>query len=228
MLLNRIQKTYILLVGILFPVLLGCGSDPVRKGRTALALGDYVMAKSFFAGRLQQKPDCYPARLGMGKALIQEAAALATDSSWRRALTHLEAARTINPQSPEVIELLGEAWSVHARNRLESGDTLQALSALGKAIEYSPFSVEPLNLAGIVYYRLGDPDKAVTLFRKAIAVDSSNASAYFNLGMVYWQQNNHQMAHTQWLHALENDPADDDIVYWFALAEKSLHQQGAQ
>ncbi len=214
---------YLPIFGVMFLILIGCAPDSIEKGELALRLGDYEMSKDFFAYKLQKQPDNYAARLGMGKALIQEAAAIASDSSWRRALTHLEAARTIAPHRQEVLELLGETWSVHARNRLDAGDTVTALHALSKSIEYRPTSVEPLNLAGIIYYNLGDDEKAAALFRKAITLDSTNSSAYFNLGMVRWQQKKYGMAHSQWLNALQYDPTDDDIVYWFARAEKSLY-----
>ena len=93
------------------------------------------------------------------------------------------------------------------------------------AIEFNNRALEPLNLAGIIYFRMGEVDKSEMLFRKAVALDSANAAAHFNLGMVFWQGKRYNDAHTQWLSALAASPGDKDMLYWFALAEKKLREE---
>jgi tetratricopeptide (TPR) repeat protein len=211
---------------VLAALVLSCSDDVVEKGDIALRLGDWKMAMEFYYQALRRDPADAAARLGMGKALLQKAVALPNDTtSWREALVHLEAAHTIAP-SAGIAPLLSEAWSSHARNLLAGRDTVQALSALSRAIELDSRSVEPVNLAGIVYFRLGHEDKALQLFGKAIAIDSTNSSAHFNLGMAKWQREQFSEAHRHWLTALANAPEDEDILYWFALSEKRIREGG--
>ncbi len=205
----------------------GCNHSNIEKGDTSLRLGDYPAAIGFFSAELERHPDSYEARLGLGKAMLQKSADAQGDTAlWRQGLMHLEAARTLSPpeDADEITRLLSEGWAHNARSLLSGGDTLGALSALSRAIEYNPDGVEPLNLAGIIYYRLGDGRKAKALFGKAVLIDSLHPSAHFNLGMVYWQEGDIAGAHERWFKALKLSPKDEDILYWFALSEKRLRE----
>lgn len=203
---------------------LACTSSDIRKGTVALELGDYRMAIEFFSRVLSRQPDHFEARFGMGKALLQQAVDNRNDStSWRRAIMQFEAARTVNSRA-DVHRLISQVWSERAYGLLHAGDTLQALEALTEAIAADPRSPEPLNLAGIIYFRTGNTRKAKLLFERVLTIDTSNASSLFNLGMVYWKQQQTGEAHDFWLKALKHAPDDEDFLYWFALAEKSLRK----
>ncbi len=211
-----------------FSILISCSTvnRDIEKGEASLRLGDYAMAIRFFEGVLNRNPENFEARLGMGKSLIQQAVAQGGDSLiWSRALTHLEAARSIRPNS-KVEPLLSDTWLIHARQGLETHDTLGALKSLGRAIDLNPKAVEALNLAGIIYYRMGDSEKATILFRSALAADSLRPFTYFNLGMVQWAKMNYVMAHQFWFKALQLAPEDKDILYWFASAQKKVEELG--
>lgn len=208
----------------LLAILLSCTGKNVEKGNSCLRLGDYIMAREFFGRELARNPASFEARLGMGKSLLQQAVDADNDtSSWRQALIHLEAARTLSP-STEILPLLSQAWSTHARNLLLHRDTIASLGALSRAVEYDPRSVESLNLAGIIYYRIGDSGRSRALFLTALAIDSTHPSAHFNLGMIHWQKGESMDAHEHWLAALKSAPEDEDILYWFALSEKKLRE----
>ena len=218
----RIYSLLVFVISLLY--LFGCTDNNIDKGNASLKLGDYTMAIEFYETELKKNPQSYEARLGMGKALIQKAVDMKNDTaSWKRALTNLEAARTLQPDK-DISPLLGEAWTVLGRIMLNVGDTVEALSSLARAIEYSPKKIEPLNLAGIIYFRLGEDDKAEVLFKKAIDINKNHPSAYFNLGMIFWVRDQVDNAHKYWLEALKLEPEDDDILYWFAMAEKRLRQ----
>ena len=213
------------LAPILTLLIIACSRNNIEKGTTCLRLGDYPGAISFFGDELKRQPDSYEARLGLGKALLQQSADANGDTAvWKQGLMHIEAARTLSPpdDAAEIRKLLSEAWGHHARTLLSVGDTLGSLSALSRTIEYNPTSAEPLNLAGIIYFRLGDERKAIALFEKAAQIDKKNPSPHFNLGMIYWQNNRVIEAHAHWLMALKLSPKDEDLLYWFALAEKKM------
>jgi len=211
------------LAGMAWAALLGCRSDELDKGQACLALGDYPLAQRFFARAVESDPRGYEARLGLGQALLQKAYAENDSSAFAGGLMQLEACRTLRPAS-DIGGLLSEAWLDRARGLLRSKDTLAALAALSKSIDREPRDPRPVNLAGIVYGKLGDPSKAEALFRKALGLDSADASAHFNLGMIRWQAGDARGAHDHWLAALKALPDDEDILYWFALAEKKLRE----
>jgi tetratricopeptide (TPR) repeat protein len=204
-------------------LLSGCRSGDLDKGQACLALGDYPLAQRFFGRAVEADPGGYEGRLGLGQALLQKAFADNDSLAFAGALIQLEACRSLRP-SAEIGGLLAEAWMDRARGRLRSGDTLDALAALSKAIDRDPRDARPVNLAGIVYGKLGEAGKAEALFRKALALDSADASAHFNLGMLRWQAGGVREAHAQWLAALKTLPNDEDILYWFALAEKKMRE----
>lgn len=201
----------------------GCRGEDLEKGRACLGLGDYPLALRFFTRAVEADPQGYEARLGMGQALLQQAFAHGDSDAFAGALLQLEACRSLRP-SDDLGALLGEAWLERARGLLRSGDTLAGLGALSKARDRAPSDPKPLNLAGIVYGKRGESGKAEALFRKALAQDSGDASAHFNLGMLAWQSGDARAAHAHWLVSLKALPADEDIVYWFAMAEKKLRE----
>ncbi|HUI92401.1 MAG TPA: tetratricopeptide repeat protein [Chitinivibrionales bacterium] len=201
----------------------GCQRRNLEKGEICLRLGDYPSAIAFFSDEVKRRPDSYEARLGLGKALLQKACDADT-AAWKGACIQLEAARTLSPES-DIKELLSDVYLERAHQLLSDRDSIAALDALSRAIEINNRALEPLNLAGIVYFRMGEADKSEILFRKAVALDSANAAAHFNLGMVYWQARRFRDAHAQWFLALAASPGDKDMLYWFALAEKKLREE---
>jgi tetratricopeptide (TPR) repeat protein len=199
-----------------------CSRSPVERGAACLSLGDYAMAIQFFGEALKRNPDRYDARLGMGKALLQRAADnLGDTASWRDACMNLEAARTLNP-SIDISGVLAQAWSERARHLLDKNDTLAALSALTRAIGYDPQRIEPLNAAGIIYFRMGQLEKSNALFISAYTIDSMNTAVRFNMGMVAWNKGNIAGAREHWLFCLKQSPGDESALYWFARAEKQF------
>jgi tetratricopeptide (TPR) repeat protein len=206
----------------------GCSRDAIDKGYACLQLGDYAMAIEFFDRELHKNPRDFDARLGMGKALLQKAASEPADTgAWGRALTHLEAARTLDPHQ-RLTPLLSEAWLYRARSLFQGHDTLEGLSALSRAIEYDPKRLEAINLAGIIYSRIGAIKKSQALFSRAVAIDSSHPTSHFNLGMAYWQRQRYDSAHVHWMAALRLDPDDEDALYWFAVSEQVLREGESQ
>ncbi len=202
-------------------IFMACQGQDLEKGRVCLNLGDYPMALRFFSQAVEKNPEGYEARLGFGRALLQKAAAENDSASWSYALIQLEACRSLDP-SQDLDGLLAEAYSEKARSLLARRDTVEALSALSRAIERDPGNPQPVNLAGIVYGKLGEGGKAEALFRKALQLDSGDASAHFNLGMILWQNGDASGAHGHWFKALQAMPGDEDVLYWFALSEKKL------
>jgi len=223
----KLTTVYAAVLSAVVLIFSGCGPDALRNGGRALELGDYPLAIVLFSRVLESTPANARARIGIGKAYLQKAADNAGDTTaWKTALMHLEAARTLDTSS-EVTQLVSQVWSERGSELLTRGDTLQALSALSRAIAIDDKWPEPLNLAGIIYYRTGRTVSAVRLFERALAVDSSSVAPLFNLGMLYWEESEYAKAHALWLRALKRAPDDEEVLYWFAAAEKKLREQSA-
>jgi tetratricopeptide (TPR) repeat protein len=226
------MRMFIPIVKLLFyavsiMALTGCSDSNVEKGAACLQLGDYEMAQVFFNKTLMRNPRDYDARVGMGKALLQRAVDNTNDTlSWREACLHLDAARTLRP-SAYLNGLLSQAWFERSRVQLDFRDTLGALTSLTHAIEYDPGRAEPLNAAGIIYFHMGEAEKALAILSRAAALDSGNVTVLFNLGMIRWHSGDINGAHGLWLRALKRSPKDETVLYWFALAEKKLRESDA-
>ncbi len=205
-------------------MMFGCQSSNIEKGAICLSLGDYPMAIEFFDREVRAQPDNYDARVGLGKAFLQKAVDNKRDTaSWKQALIHIEAARTLKPDTLTV-KLLSQIWAEYSLRLFSTGDTIPALEALSSALQYDPENVELINRTGILYFWLGYAEKAMVLFQKAVVQDTLHANSYFNLGMVYWSNNATVKARDTWLHALSLDSEDEDILYWFARAEKKIRE----
>jgi cytochrome c-type biogenesis protein CcmH/NrfG len=62
------------------------------------------------------------------------------------------------------------------------------------------------------------------LFERAVSADTLAVSPLFNLGMVYWEQDQPRAAYERWLSALRKAPEDEMVLQWFAAAEKRLRE----
>lgn len=217
------KMPYMLMLCIL--TLFSCKDSLVERGNACLNLGDYQMAEMFFEKALIDNPLNFDARLGYAKALLQHIVDIPSDSSlWRKSLINFEAALDIKP-SADLNSLISDVWYERAMMLLTHRDTLGATSALSRSIEINSQNCISLNTIGILYFKQGDTDKAEVLFRRAVTIDSTYSQAFFNLGMVYWSKKDYQHAKDFWQTASKLSPDDNDVVYWFAKAEKILQEQ---
>lgn len=207
---------------LLVPLFFCNGVDSrLKKGSVNLELGDYRRAQLHFGSVLDESPSSLPARIGLGKALLQQFAAQPSDSNALiNSLIQFEAAQTLRPDT-STKRLLGIAWFKRASLHLASGDTLAALAALSRSISLDPSSVKPVNLAGILYFHRGDHAKAINLFKKTTALDSGLASGYFNTGMVHWADSNFTAAYDYFFAAAKRSPDDREILLWTARAQQA-------
>jgi tetratricopeptide (TPR) repeat protein len=215
-----------LIAGIIMAAAVACDTTDalLEKGSLNLELGDYQRARTYFEAAVDRRPALASARLGLGKALLQEHYALPGDSTTLiKSLTQLEAARTLSTDTT-IERLLGSVWFKRADGLLAGRDTIAALQALSRSISLDPLSVKPVNLAGILYFHRGEHDKALNLFRKVIAIDSSSVSGYFNSGMVSWVDSNFTAAYDFFFRAAQRSPGDQEILLWAARAKQSAVQ----
>jgi len=75
----------------------------------------------------------------------------------------------------------GARLYVSGTNALDRGDTLEAVAQLERAAELLPDASEVQNHLGLAYQAVGREDDAESAFRRAVALDCTNAAAAENL-----------------------------------------------
>jgi tetratricopeptide (TPR) repeat protein len=199
-----------------------CKNDLIEMGSRNLALGDYNRAIVLFSKAVDSDPESYNARLGLGKSLLQQIAALGNsgDELWNSCLINLEVAETLKPGSG-VDTILSIAWYQRAQVLVKRRDTTMALHALMRSIQLDGKNVKTLNTAGILYFGKGERSKAYSMFSLAMQLDSLSITGPFNCGLVAWSEDDCPNALGIWRHALQRFPDDRELLYWTALAEKT-------
>ena len=79
----------------------------------------------------------------------------------------------------------------------------QAIAQFDKAIETQPDNFEAWHFKGSAWANLRKYDKALECYEKAISINPQYSESYFNLGLLYEQQNDKQTACTYFLKAEE-------------------------
>lgn len=92
-----------------------------------------------------------------------------------RAVGHLEAGLSLEPDSPLLTRSLGEL-------QLERGELEMAIATLDRAIELEPGHAHAHFIAGTALSRLGRHPEAISRYREALALDPSLALAHGHLG----------------------------------------------
>ncbi len=90
---------------------------------------------------------------------------------------------------------------------LKQGKAKEAEVAFRRVLEAEPDHVEALNVVGLAALREGDIDSALTLLKRAVAADGSQALSYLHLGRAHAAAFEHEAAAMTYAKALERAPA---------------------
>lgn len=124
---------------------------------------------------------------------------------WTEAEIDLLAALERAPDQPIVLNHLGYSW-VDRGLRLEEG-----LELVRTAVDLSPGNGFIVDSLGWAHFRLGEYDTAVKYLERALELEPEDPTLHEHLGDAYWMANRKREAQFQWQHALERDPAQDQI-----------------
>ncbi len=85
----------------------------------------------------------------------------------------------------------------------------EAIKIFQKVIESMPYKIEAYLALGRAYVGLGEYDKGIEYFNRAISIDANCKSAYISLGMVYFKyKKNYKLSIYYFKKALQIDPFD--------------------
>lgn len=101
----------------------------------------------------------------------------------------------------------------HAQDLLQQGNMEEAKASVQAELQKSPFSVEGLNLLGIIEGDERHFPQAIAAFQKAIRVAPSSTKARNNLGNIYVEMKKIDLAEAQFREVLRLDPTDRDGNY---------------
>ena len=110
-----------------------------------------------------------------------------------------------------------DAWTCYhiAESYTNTGKAKEAFSFYKKATELSPYNLEFLNKLGGNLFSQNKHDEAKKVYEKIIAENSNSASAYCNLGFIYFLKMDFTSAEKHYNKSLLLDPD-----YEFALLNK--------
>jgi tetratricopeptide (TPR) repeat protein len=200
-----------------------CSGSPERRGGQCLDMGDFENALTFYSRAVHNQPTSYRARAGLAKAWLQYCCApengrRLTPDDWHKAVRYSLFAFRLR-QTEDMKDALSMCQFRLARALSASGDSAGALSSAMESIRIRPLKPPFLNYAGILNHKAGKDSVARELFLRAQVLDSTDAVAPFNLGMLHWYKGEFLQAHHYWLRALKIAPRDQNVVYWFAAAD---------
>ncbi len=208
-------------------IFFGCLSHKDRA-ELFLSQGDFNRAIVQFNNALDEDPSDLSIREGLGRALIQKAIYLRENNAdsarhWEAAVMELTIAQGQTP-SKDGLQLMSYAKFIWAQKYAETGDTLMALRRLEDILEKDYRNLDARNYLAILHQRLGNIDNSIELLLQNTVLDSSDATARFNLGMLYWKKGDVFTAYDWWLAALRITPEDKELAYWMSQAEKKMEE----
>ncbi len=212
-----------------FITIVSCGKNHLEKGEICLNLGDYDNAICFFNKALKKNPDSFRIRRNLAMAWLQKSSTLEMEhisklNDWQQTVHCFEHALKLE-ETDELKSRLAYSCYRFAKALDRAKDSTGALRAAMKSVRLQPINTQMLNYAAILNYRNGKTKTAYDLFLQTSVVDSTDATAFFNLGMLHWYSDELLEAYRWWLKALAVDPDDETIQYWFARADLKMREK---
>ncbi len=88
----------------------------------------------------------------------------------------------------------------------------QAIKGFEKAISIYPNYVDAHGELGLVWFRKGNAQKAMTAYEEALKYNPKKATVYSNMGIIYFQQQNFEKAEEVYKKAVQYDPRFVDAL----------------
>ncbi len=194
----------------------GAAQDPtalVRDGDFYMDRGDCALAQYFYEEALDTAPDEVDALVGRGRALRCQGALAAAVESLRRAVE-------VSGDEAEPLVQLALTYREQYLSDPEAYATRlgDALDVVTRAEQASPADPKVLNTKGVVLYQTGDLDGARTAFERAaersdaeqVLSDRERSTIRVNLGRVYRDQQEMELARRTFRRAVVLDPTNAD------------------
>jgi len=207
-------------------VFCACNENHLNRGDEALRIGDYKRAVKNFSKVLDVEPANRDARYGLAIAYY----AMAEDKErlkektlplWKRTVREFKILSAVD-SSEKIKPLYSTSLFYLARAMLSANDHAKVLSLLDKSIQLDPENYFSYNLKALILAGQGDVDEAKKIYAYIVTREPKFASAYVNLGNLYWNAHDYESAWDIWSMGHEALPQDAVLAKWTAIAEDSL------
>ena len=206
--------------------LCACNGNDMNRGDEALRIGDYKRAAKNFSKVLDKDPANRDARYGLAIAYY----AIAEDKERLRVSTLAFWERTVREfKILSVVDTSGKSKPMYstslfylARAMLAQNAQAKVLPLLDKSIQLDPENYFSYNLKALILAGQGDTDEAKKIYAYIVTREPKFASAYVNLGNLYWNAHDYESAWDIWSMGHEVLPQDAVLAKWTRIAEDSL------
>ena len=207
-------------------VLCACNGNDMNRGDDALRIGDYDRAVTNFSKVLDKEPANRDARYGLAIAYYaiaedRERLREKTLESWERTVREFKILSVVD-SSDKIKPMYSTALFYLARAMLAENAQAKVLPLLDQSITLDQENYFSYNLKALILTSLGETDEAKKIYAYIVTREPKFASAYVNLGNLYWNAHDYESAWDIWSMGHEAMPQDAVLAKWTRVAEDSL------
>ena len=207
-------------------VLCACNGNDMNRGDDALRIGDYDRAVTNFSKVLDKEPANRDARYGLAIAYYaiaedRERLREKTLESWERTVREFKILSVVD-SSDKIKPMYSTALVYLARAMLAENAQAKVLPLLDLSITLDQENYFSYNLKALILTSLGETDEAKKIYAYIVTREPKFASAYVNLGNLYWNAHDYESAWDIWSMGHEALPQDAVLAKWTRVAEDSL------
>ena len=216
-----------LLFAILFAtVRCACNGNDMNRGDEALRIGDYKRAAKNFSRVLDKDPANRDARYGLAIAYYaiaedKERLRVSTLAFWERTVREFKILSVVDT-SEKSKPMYSTSLFYLARAMLAENAQAKVLPLLDQSIKLDPENYFSYNLKALILAGQGNTEEAKKIYAYIVTREPKFASAYVNLGNLYWNAHDYESAWDIWSMGHEALPQDAVLAKWTRVAEDSL------
>ena len=218
-------------IGALFAILVAavlcaCNGNDMNRGDDALRIGDFDRAVKNFSNVLDADPANRDARYGLAIAYYaiaedKERLKVSSLESWELTVREFKILSVVDT-SGKSKPMYSTSLFYLARAMLAQNAQAKVLPLLDKSIQLDPENYFSYNLKALILAGQGDTDEAKKIYAYIVTREPKFASAYVNLGNLYWNAHDYESAWDIWSMGHEALPQDAVLAKWTRVAEDSL------
>lgn len=202
-----------------------CNAD-LNRGDAALKIGDYDRAVANFSKVLDSDPLSRDARYGLALSYYaiaeqKEQLKVSTLALWESAVKEFEILSKVD-SSGSIDASYSTSLFYLARAMLAEKGEQNVLSLLNRSVELDSLNFFSYNLKALLLHNMGKSEDAKKIYVYIVTRNPKFASAYVNLGNLYWNEGDVESAWDIWSMGHEALPENEVLAHWTHVAEDSL------
>lgn len=198
----------------------------MERGREALRVGDFKRASENFSRVLDASPSDAEARYGNALALFglaeeAERGGVSSSKLWHAAADEFRILYRVD-SSENVRPMYSNCLFYLARAELKEHSSADVSALLARSVALDSANYFSLNLEALLLETEGKVREAEQTFILILSRSPKFASAYMNLGNLYWKRGQVDDAWEIWSMGRSELPMNEELIRLTALAEDSI------